>query len=266
MKISGRILYLFLLAVLITACGGNAGAEATVDVNSIFTAGVGTLVASFFETQTALYTPPVNTSTPVPLPSGTSAPTNVATLVSSPTFQIIYASPTLGTGTPSLTPTVTGTVFTATVDPGSLASGCNNMALVFQAIDPNNTTYKAGEWFRVTWKVANTGSCNWIHSYRLVFVSGDQMGGDSMQRLARTITPGDWTEWSLDLQAPNVKGTYTGSWRMTDPDGKAFGVTLAVSIKVGPPPTETPEPTALPTGTSTPTPTSTATATPTSTP
>jgi next-to-BRCA1 protein 1 len=136
------------------------------------------------------------------------------------------------------------------------------MALVFQVIDPNNPTFKAGEWFRVTWKVANTGTCNWIHSYRLVFSSGDQMGGPSLQRLAKTITPGNWTEFSVDLQAPNSKGTYTGYWRLTDPDGKAFGVNLAVSIKVGPPPTETPTSTSLPTATFTPTATPTETATP----
>jgi hypothetical protein len=129
-------------------------------------------------------------------------------------------------------------------------------------IDPNNPTFKAGEWFIVTWKVANTGTCNWIHSYRLVFSSGDQMGGPSLQRLAKTITPGNWTEFSVDLQAPNSKGTYTGYWRLTDPDWKAFGVNLAVSIKVGPPPTETPTSTSLPTATFTPTATPTETATP----
>jgi hypothetical protein len=229
------------------ACGGNAGAEPTSDVDSALTAGVGTIVASFFGTQTALYTPPVNTSTPFPESIGASlptTPTNVSTLVSSPTIQYIYYSPTptRGTSTPSLTPSVTGTVLTATVDPASVASGCNNMALVFNAMDPNRTTFKPGEWFKITWKVANTGTCAWIHSYRLIFSSGAQMGGPSQQRLAKTISPGNWTEWSLDLQAPNTNGNYTGNWRMTDTDGKAFGVTLAVSIKVGTLPTDTPNP------------------------
>jgi len=165
----------------------------------------------------------------------------VPTLPSSPTVQYFYFTPTLGTGTPSLTPSVTGTVLTATVDPASVASGCNNLALVFDVTVPNGTNFKPGEWFRKTWKVENTGSCNWIHSYKLVFVSGDQMGGAGQQRLAKTITPGNWTELSVDLQAPDKKGTYTGYWRMTDSDGKPFGVNLAASIKVGSPPTEAPE-------------------------
>jgi hypothetical protein len=230
------------------------------------------MVAAFFETQTALYTPPVDTSTPVPSPTGTLMPINVPTLAASPTIQYFYASPTptRGTGTPSPTPSVTGTVLTATVDPASVASGCNNMALVFHVIDPNPTTFKAGEWFRSTWKVANTGTCDWIHSYRLVFSSGNQMGGPSLQRLAKNITVGNWTEWTIDLQAPTTKGTHTGSWRMTDPDGKAFGVTLSVSIKVGTP-EETATSTTAPSATSTPTtppastPTDTATPTPTET-
>lgn len=258
MKFSGRILCLLGLTMLLAACGGSAAAEPTTDINFVLTAGIETLVASFFQTQTALYTPPVDTSTPAPVPSGTAIPTMVPTLISSPTNQIIYYTATLGTRTPSLTPSVTGTVLTATVDPASVASGCNNLALVFDVTVPSGTNFKPGEWFTKTWKVANNGTCNWIHSYRLVFVSGDQMGGAGM-RLARTITPGNWTELSVDLQAPDSKGTYTGYWRLTDSEGKAFGVNLAVSIKVGTPPTETSAPTALPTATPTETATPTAT-------
>jgi hypothetical protein len=250
MKLPGRILTLCLLAVLIAACGGNAGAEPTVDVNVVLTAGIGTLVASFFETQTALYTPPVDTSTPAPLPSVTSLPTDLPTLASSPTNQVFYFTPTLGTSTPSLTPSVTGTVLTPTVNPADTAYGCNNLALVFDVTVPHGTNFNPGEWYTKTWKVANTGTCGWIHSYRLVFVSGDQMGG-AEKRLAKAIGPGDWTELSVDLQAPDKKGTYTGYWRLAESEGHLFGVNLAVSITVGSPP-------AQPTSTPTDTPTATA--------
>src|SRR3990172_2685257 len=103
MKFSGRILCLLGLATLLAACGGSSGAEPTTDIDFVLTAGVQTLVASFFQTQTAVYPPPVNTSTPVPVPTGTSAPLTIPTLVSSPTIQYIYytATPTLGTRTPS---------------------------------------------------------------------------------------------------------------------------------------------------------------------
>src|SRR5574342_587695 len=100
MKLSGRTLCLLGLAMLLAACGGSAETEPTMDVNFVLTAGVETMVASFFQAQTALYTPPVDTSTPFPLPSDTATPTMVPTLISSPTLQIIYYTATLGTRTP----------------------------------------------------------------------------------------------------------------------------------------------------------------------
>jgi hypothetical protein len=256
MKVSNRILYLFLPAILVTACGGGSGAEPTTDINAVMTSGVGTMVASFFETQTALYTPPVDTSTPVPLPSPseTSLPTTVPTLISSPTAQIIYFTPTLGTGTPSLTPTVTGTP-----DPASLASGCHNLAIVSDLPIPGGTILKPGQGFTKEWKVANTGTCAWKFAYRLVFVSGDEMSGMGT-RVGNLIDPGKWTTLSANMKAPDKTGTYTGYWRLADADGKLFGATLAVSIQVGSPPadTSTPEP-ATATSTSTNTPTATPT-------
>lgn len=277
MKTSGRILTLFLLAVLITACTGNAGAEPTADINAALTAGIGTMVASFFETQTALYTPPVDTSTPAPLPTITSLVNDVPTLtltpVSSPTSQVFYFTPTLGTGTPSLTPSVTGTVLTATVDPSSTGYGCNNLALVYDVTIPSGTNFNPGAEFTKTWKVANNGTCDWKHDYRLTFVSGDQLGG-SGARVGNAIVPGKWTEFSMDLKAPDKKGTYTGIWRLADNEGHLFGVNLTVSIKVAmpDPPTSTSTsaptstPTKKPTKTATPTDTATPTETPTATP
>ncbi len=258
MKMSGRILYLLLLTVLMAACGGQAVAEPTTDVNAAFTAGVGTMVASFFETQTALYTPPVDTSTPLPSPTitETTAATLIPTLVVSPT-QIIYYTVTLGTGTPSLTPTVTGTQ-----DPASLASGCLNLAVVVDLPIDIGSTLSPGKGFTKEWKVANTGTCAWKYGFRPVFVSGDELGGDGA-RVTNLIDPGKWTTLSVRMNAPDKTGTYTGYWRLSDTEGNLFGASLPVTIKVGTPPkdTSTPMPTtavpATSTSTDTPTPTST---------
>ena len=251
MKISSRVLVLFLLTILMTACGGRSAAEPTTDINAAMTSGVGTMVASFFETQTALYTPPVDTSTPVPSPTNTAAvaPTlDVSTLVSSPT-QIIYYTATLGTGTPSLTPTITGTA-----DPASLASGCLNLALVVDLPIEGGSTLSPGKGFTKEWKVANTGTCAWKFGYRPVFVSGDELSGTGL-RVTNLIDPGKWTTLSVNMRAPDKTGTYTGYWRLSDTEGKLFGATLAVTIKVGSPPADTSTPTATATSTDTPTPT-----------
>ena len=232
MSITKRSLYLLILAVLLAACGGNTVAEPTSDVDFILTAGVETLIASYFQTQTALYTPPpVDTSTPVPLPSDTplAFPT-LDSVISSPTStqQTIYYTATWG---PSLTPSVTGTVFTATPNAKSLAYECKNLALVYDVTIPSGTIFKPGESFTKTWKVENNGTCNWEYPFRIVFVSGDQLSGNS-KRVGKTIIPGKWTEISLNLEAPKPEGTYTGYWRLADADGNMFGATLSVSIKV----------------------------------
>lgn len=243
------ILSLIILAIFLTACGGNSTAEPTTDVDFILTAGVETLVASFFATQTALYTPPVDTNTPEPLPTETTAPTAAPLQISSPTLQTIYYTATWG---PSLTPSVTGTVFTKTPDPGSLAYDCKNLALVYDVNIPSGTTFKPGEVFTKTWKVENNGTCNWEYPFRLLFAGGDRMSGEE-RRLAKTIVPGKWTEISVKLEAPRSAGTYTGYWRMADGDGNLFGATLSVSIKVAVPKADTATPTQPPTATSTPT-------------
>jgi hypothetical protein len=111
---------------------------------------------------------------------------------------------------------------------------------------------KPGENFTKTWKVENNGTCDWALLYRLVFVGGDQMGGDP-SALGKVIVPGKWTQLSVGLTAPSKPGTYTGTWRMATQQGSPFGATLTVSIVVGTP-TDTPQPTSTATATATNTP------------
>ena len=156
MVFARRISCLFLFVIFLTACGGGSEAEPTTDVDFVLTSGVGTMVASFFGTQTALYTPPVATntppvatSTPIPLPSPIDTPTLAPIFVPSSTPLTIYYTATLNTSIPS----PTGTIYTATTDPSSLAIGCNNLALIYDVTIPNGTTFtlersslKPGRW------------------------------------------------------------------------------------------------------------------------
>ncbi len=245
-----RILCLLLFTILLTACGNRSAVEPTTDVDFVLTSGVETMVASFFGTQTALYTPPVATDTPIPLPSPIDTPTLAPTLVPSSTPITIYYTAIVNTSTPS----PTGTIYTATVDPSSLAVGCNNLALIYDVTIPDGTTFNPGDVFTKTWKVENNGTCDWEYAYRLSFSGGDQLSGVD-RRLAKTIIPGKWTEISVKLEAPKPEGTYTGYWRMADAEGNLFGTTLSVTIKVKKPKadTQTPQPTAIPTDTVAPT-------------
>jgi hypothetical protein len=218
-----------LIAVLITfilvACTGEGAPTDNPEV--LMTSVVGTMVASFFETQTAMYTPP--------------APTSTATYVPTPTPTILYATVTPG---PTLTPTFiyytatpgtvtitpTGTLPTPTVNSASLAVGCNNLAFVRDVNIPSGTVFEKNQVFTKTWKVENTGTCAWTGLYTLVSAGGDTLGGETM-RTQKTVQVGSWSELSVELQAPNEPGKYTSYWRLSDGQSM-FGATLAVSIVV----------------------------------
>jgi hypothetical protein len=160
-----------LCGLLLVSCGGTAteeGGEA--DVNAILTAGVGTLAASIFETQTAL----APTSTETSLPS-TATTTNTALPLPSPapsSTQGLVFVPALSTGSP----TPTGTLFTPTPNPSTLGSGCNNLLLISDVSIPAGTVVKPSEPFTKTWKVQNNGTCDWALQFRLVFAGGEPNG------------------------------------------------------------------------------------------
>ncbi|MBC7877693.1 MAG: hypothetical protein H7Y59_11040 [Anaerolineales bacterium] len=242
---------------MLVSCAGQAPTE---EVNVIMTDAINTMVVSFFETQTALVTPVTATSTvtQTPFPTVTLFPS--ATSLVSPTF--IYYTATLGSLTPG-TPTVTGTPPTATVNPGALAVGCNNLAFIRDVTIPAGTVIVKNKGFTKTWKVQNTGTCNWMYQYGLVLLSGDRYGGKDI-KIQKLVTVDDWSELSIHMTAPKKAGTYTSYWRMTNLDGIMFGATLVVSFVVVDSATSTSVPTATSTITNTvaPAPTSSFTFTP----
>jgi hypothetical protein len=265
MKTTPKIsLVLVLLLFILSACAETVPTE--VDVDAMMTAGIGTMVMAYFETQTAV-APTVTVeheptqriqSLAVP-ESQTPAPTLTSQLV------LVYFTPTLGTLTPGM-PTPTGTKATPTVDPATLAYGCNNLDFVRDVTIPAGTVVKPGESFTKTWKVADNGTCKWIFYYQLLHLGGEKFSYSTV-KLQKGVEVGKWHEISINLQAPRSTGTYSGYWRLSDGEGHMFGKTLGVSIVVGMPTNTPPPPSSTPTNTLQPSPTSTntTTATPTST-
>lgn len=244
MKIAGkRLALLLLVGILLTACAGQPGESATPDVGASLTAGVGTIVAYFFETQTAMAPPATVTPsiTPLPLPSGSPIAFPTLAGVATVTPNLIYFSPT-----------PTGTIFTATANAGSLAYGCYNMGFVRDEETPDGTVLRPNENFVRKWKVVNNGTCNWLFGFRLVPVSGYQFAEDPVSPSGNQLaTPDEWREFTVNGQAPDDPGTFTQYWRMSDGAGHLFGATLSISIIVRAP-TSTPEPTSTSTSTATP--------------
>jgi hypothetical protein len=214
---------LILIVFILAACTGEQ--TPTQNPDALMTSAVGSMVASFFGTQTAMYTPP--------------APTSTATMTFIPSPTIIYPTATLA---PTLTPTYiyysatpgsitpTGTLPTPTVNSASLAVGCNNLALVRDVNVPAGTIFEKNHVFTKTWKVENTGTCDWMYQYSLVPSGGDGLGGETT-RIQKVVSVGNWSELTVELQAPKTPGTYTGYWRLSNGQS-AFGATMTVSIVV----------------------------------
>lgn len=247
----GKFLIVLLIAALLVSCGAGSPAP-TEEVETVMTAVIGTMVASFFETQTALVTPVTSTPTSTETPFSTVTQFPSSTPIASSTF--VFFTATLGSLTPG-TPTVTGTLPTATVNSGALAVGCNNLGFVRDVTIPAGTVIQPDKNFTKTWKVQNTGTCNWMYQYSFMLLSGDAYGEDKVIKIQKLVTVNDWSELSVNLTAPKKAGTYTSYWRLADLNGTMFGATLTVSFVV-------PAPTSAPTITKTPAPTSTFTLTP----
>jgi Ig-like domain from next to BRCA1 gene len=228
MKIKRQLIIVVLAGALMASCTGQATQateEPTVDVNAVMTAGIGTFVAALTQTQAARAT--LATQTPSPTWTVSPVALNSITPPSTSTQSLVLPLPTVV----FVAPTVTGTQYTPTVNPSTLGSGCNNLALIRDETIPDGTVMKPGETFRKVWKVENNGTCDWVYLYRLVFLSGDRMEGDP-PGLGKVIPPSKWTQLYVDLVAPSRPGTYTGNWKLGNQSGSVFGSTLTVSIVV----------------------------------
>lgn len=77
--------------------------------------------------------------------------------------------------------------------------------------------------FTKTWRLENTGTCFWTPDYQLVFISGEQMGGNSPLPLGTTVYARKAIEVSIDMVAPADEGSYIGYWQLQMPDGYPVG-------------------------------------------
>ena len=129
-----------------------------------------------------------------------------------------------------------------TVSP-AVSSCTNGMVFVSDVTITDGHQVAPGERFRKTWRVKNTGNCTWTSDYSFVYVSGDQMSGRNIS-VPAVVQPGQVVDLSVDLIAPNGNGTYRGYWQMRSPQGKNFGETIWVKVRVngGAPVNPTPRP------------------------
>jgi len=179
--------------------------------------------------------------------------------ISSPAImnlQVVEASPVEET-LPSATPEPTDeSPDTPTPEPEDEEECTYEASFVSDVTIPDGTELDPGASFVKTWRVENSGTCDWEEGFQLLFASGDQLGGPAGVDLP-SLAVGEGLDISVDLTAPSSPGTYQGDWRFRSLEGSLFGTNLIVEIVVPEPATDTPEPSDTPEPTETPTPTPT---------
>jgi hypothetical protein len=203
-----------ILAVSLSACGPTpTPATPTQDVNAIYTQAAATIVGQI--TQTAAAMP---TATPVP-PTATLEPSATPTEA-----QVAAITPTQAPAAGSAASTATA----VPVDP-STAFGCYNATFIAHVTQPYAPAFNPGDKFTKTWRVKNTGTCDWPRGFMIVFVSGDRFGADNIE-IGQKVTTGSYAEISINMTAPSLNGVVSSNWQLATDIGKQFGSVLTASI------------------------------------
>ena len=206
-----------------------------------------------------------------------------------PTATAAVVPPTAAPQVPSNTPvpqqpTDTQLPSVTPITPTVVTTPCYRATFIKDVTIPDSyDQLTPGQSFVKTWRLQNTGTCDWASNTSIVFYSGDQMGGPSSQDLGQAVPVGNTIDISVSLVAPATPKTYTGYWMLRTPSGGRFGLgdqgnqafwviivmkggttTPTITPTTGTPlpsntptPTKTITPTLTPSGTRTPSPTPT---------
>lgn len=101
----------------------------------------------------------------------------------------------------------------------------NQMTFVADVTVPDFTAVRLGKPFTKTWRVRNTGTCEWNEGYAIVFDMGDSMAAAERTNLpsGTVVPPGETIELSVYMTAPEKRGEYAGYWKLEDSTGRRFG-------------------------------------------
>ncbi len=149
------------------------------------------------------------------------------------------ASLATSTPTPTLTPVPPTPTQTATPSPEPTAtpSCADGSVFVSDITIADNTALKPGQPFRKTWRLRNSGTCDWTTAFEAVRIGGANLGGPAAVALAEGAPPDATLDISIDLAAPTTNGTYRSNYQLRNAADTLFGVVFYVQIVVGPTPT-----------------------------
>lgn len=146
--------------------------------------------------------------------------------VQQPTTAVVQPTNTL----PALPTATQAAATTIPTIPTNTPQPCNQVQFVSES-PVDDTNYAPGATFTKRWTFKNIGTCTWNTSYKLVFVSGDAMGGTASKTLTEAVEPGETVDLTVNLTAPSTSGTYKGVWNLQGDDAVSFA-NFWVQIKV----------------------------------
>jgi hypothetical protein len=101
---------------------------------------------------------------------------------------------------------------------------------------PDGTELDPGTPFTKTWRLQNSGTCQWENGVQMVFVEGTSMSGPTGVPVP-PAPAGETVEIAVPLVAPRESGTHTGYWDLRGPDDHSLGAQVFVQIVVPAPTT-----------------------------
>jgi hypothetical protein len=140
--------------------------------------------------------------------------------------------------TPSQTSTITVPPFTETIAITNTATAvpntptsttppqaCNKAQFISDVNYPDGAIVIINANFTKTWRLQNTGTCDWTSGYKIIFNSGDRIGApDETVLTTGNIPSGATADISVDLKAPGTVGNYKGYFKLKSPDNVVFGI------------------------------------------
>jgi hypothetical protein len=173
------------LAFLLGSCGSAASNQSVIATSVALT-------VQAQDTQAAQYTP-----------------TSLALV---PSIAPLASVPPLATKAPPTPPGPPGT-----------SQYCTARATFVSETIPDGTIMSPGQIFTKVWHIQNTGTCAWNKTWKLVYVSGDLMGGATVFDFPQPASPGQTIDVPVVFTAPLVNGSYRGYWKFQSPWGYIFG-------------------------------------------
>jgi hypothetical protein len=97
---------------------------------------------------------------------------------------------------------------------------------------PLGTTLDVNASFEKTWRIKNTGSCNW-DGLQLVYARGEAMTASTSVPVAATAA-GAEVDITVPMTAPTEAGVHTGEWHLRNSSGRDFGPILNLTLYTRP--------------------------------